>query len=91
MSRHHKALSNLRWGQARLACFERDNYRCQAPECRVRWPLEAHHLDPLAAGGAEYELDNLLTLCRDHHIEEHRARVDAEDEAWRDWINELLE
>ncbi|MYA89884.1 MAG: HNH endonuclease [Boseongicola sp. SB0662_bin_57] len=35
--------------------------------------LEAHHVTPLAKGGAAYDLANLATFCRGCHIEEHRG------------------
>ena len=56
------------WRRARRRALERDNYQCQYPGCARRYRLEVHHRRPLDAGGDAYALDNLLTLCRHHHI-----------------------
>ena len=62
------------WNRARKRALERDDYQCQYPGCRVRQPLEVHHQRPLDAGGSAYDLDNLLTLCKTHHVQIERQR-----------------
>lgn len=91
MSRHHQKMSSRLWQATRRACFDRDGWRCQMPGCSVAWPLEAHHVVPLAAGGAEYDVDNCLTLCSAHHVEMHRERLDAQRQAWADFVAELMD
>ena len=91
MSRHHRNMSSREWERVRRACFERDGHVCQMPGCRVRWPLEAHHVVPLSAGGEEFDVDNLLTLCTDHHVELHREYEDEQRRKWQEFVNELLE
>ena len=49
-------------GGARRRAPDRDGWRCTA-RGRSGW-LEVDHIEPLAAGGAEYDLENLGTLCR---------------------------
>ena len=80
MSRHHAALSGSRWEATRLAVFDRDGWRCWT--CGAPGALEGHHREALADGGAEYDLDNVVTLCRSCHIEHHRTGADPEREAW---------
>lgn len=48
---------------------QRDGGRCV--QCGAADRLEAHHIVPLAAGGAN-EPANLVTLCRTCHAEAHR-------------------
>lgn len=48
---------------------ERDDYTCQVDGCDVRHEgkgTHAHHKLPAAAGGTD-DLDNLITLCSQHH------------------------
>lgn len=57
----------------------RDNFRCQAhriglctepcSESRLRL-LHVHHIQERQYGGT-HSLDNLITLCREHHIQLH--------------------
>jgi len=46
--------------------YERDGYRCAAPDCTSRAHLEAHHIRFRSAGGPD-EPSNLVTLCGYHH------------------------
>ena len=48
-------------------CTEHDN---AGTRCENRRWLDVHHIRPLAKGGAD-ELDNLTTLCSEHHRFEH--------------------
>ena len=67
MSAYHRRLNPARWQHARRAALERDGYRCT--KCALAGKLEVHHVTALHKGGSAYELANLATLCRDHHIE----------------------
>ena len=49
--------------------LDRDGWRCQT--CGRAGRLEVHHLKSLDHGGKPFELDNLRTLCREHHIRIH--------------------
>jgi len=42
--------------------------------------LEVHHIVPLAKGGAEFELSNLTTLCRDCHAKVGRGQGARDDQ-----------
>lgn len=59
----------------RLALSARDLH-CQFPTCARRTGLEAHHIRMWSEGGPT-DLDNMLLLCRSHHIavHEHRLRI----------------
>ncbi|MDQ7824901.1 MAG: HNH endonuclease signature motif containing protein [Candidatus Eremiobacteraeota bacterium] len=45
----------------------RDHYQCQAPGCRCRRNLHAHHIKYRSHGGPDTE-GNLITLCIAHHL-----------------------
>lgn len=47
---------------------------CRFPGCARTRLLEAHHIRPWSAGGPT-DLDNMLLLCRSHHIAVHEHGV----------------
>jgi len=64
------------WDKARMRALVRDDFTCQAhklglcnepcKENRLR-KLHVHHKQERQHGG-NHDLDNLITLCRTHHI-----------------------
>ena len=54
----------------RRALDARAQHRCQFPGCTHRYYLDAHHVHHWAHGG-ETNLDNLVLLCRRHHVFVH--------------------
>ena len=79
------------WSKIRLKVLERDNRQCV--RCgRYGRRLEVDHSTPLHLGGSKYDLDNLQTLCRNHHFE--KTKLDnkllnppkPEVAAWRELI-----
>ena len=74
MSQHHQQLNQRRWQPVRRAALERDGYRCV--ECVEQGlggagKLEVHHITALhKSAELAYELDNLRTLCVEHHLEQ---------------------
>jgi len=64
------------WKWRRREAIIRDEYTCQ--ECGAKGgpegdaELHAHHLTPAAEGGAD-DAENLETLCKCCHLDEHRA------------------
>ena len=88
-SRLHAYLNRRRLDKVRRAAFERDGWRCV--DCGRPGRLEAHHVTPLHKGGAPYDLDNLKTLCRSCHIEQHRRQLTPGEAAWRALVDDLLE
>ena len=89
MSWHHTQLDRRRWSKARIAAFDRDNWRCTS--CKGQsGRLEAHHEPPLRASGDPYDLAGITTLCRECHIEDHKAENDIEGRSeWREWVKTL--
>lgn len=60
------------WQKARMRALVRDGFRCQHPGCdetRLRY-LEVHHLVERQHGGL-HGLENLVTLCHEHHAARH--------------------
>ena len=91
MSRNHVRIARRdwkRWALTRLAVFKRDRYRCR--QCGKAGRLECDHVTPLQAGGAEWAMRNLQTLCRAHHIEktnrERLAKLPPDVLAWRAYL-----
>lgn len=56
------------WRNIREGALERDGYQCV--ECGAEETLEVHHIEPTDEGGTD-DLENLKTLCRTCHLEEH--------------------
>jgi 5-methylcytosine-specific restriction endonuclease McrA len=60
------------WEKARMRALVRDDFRCQHPGCtetRLR-RLEVHHIQQRIHGGT-HDLENLITLCKEHHADQH--------------------
>lgn len=57
----------------RRAIMVRDGH-CQFPSCNRTTHLEIHHVKRWSAGGAT-DLDNLIALCRFHHVACHEGGV----------------
>ena len=76
---HYLSCTGETWDKARMRTLVRDDFRCQAhklglcdepcEEDRVRH-LQVHHIKQRIHGGT-HDLDNLLTVCKPHHIDIH--------------------
>ena len=88
MAKSHARLNQRRWALTRRRAFDRDLWRCQ--KCGRPGALEAHHLQRLEDGGAVYDLDNISTLCRSCHIDEHRPAEIPGRAAWAVLVREIL-
>lgn len=87
-SRFHAKLDRRRWQWCKLKAHERDGWKCR--RCGRRGRLEAHHEPPLRDGADPYELDGIVTLCRNCHIERHRGDTETPGRReWRALIEEL--
>jgi len=69
---NHKVWNGAAWKRARRAAKTRDENRCAfvddtGERCAATTDLTVHHRVALKEGGAMYDLDNLVTLCRMHH------------------------
>ncbi|WP_203567736.1 HNH endonuclease [Aestuariimicrobium ganziense] len=58
----------------RRALRIRDRSRCQFPGCSTTHHLDAHHLVQWSQGGPT-DLDNLILLCRRHHVFVHEGGI----------------
>lgn len=77
--RPYVQLSGDNWQKARMRALVRDDFTCQAHklglcdepchENRLRY-LHVHHVQERQRGGT-HDLDNLITLCQEHHIQLH--------------------
>lgn len=56
------------WNIQRTSCLQRDGYKCDG--CHSTENLEVHHWEPYRFS-FDNSLDNLVTLCRECHIEQH--------------------
>jgi hypothetical protein len=54
--------------------FTRDGWRCQAPRCRSRARLHAHHIIFRSLNGPDAPW-NLVTVCEDHHRMIHAGTI----------------
>lgn len=57
-----RAASWPEWAAIREQVLARANWRCQA--CRVRRRLDVHHVVKRSQGGSDFDLDQLVALCR---------------------------
>lgn len=57
------------WNVIREEVFKRDNYTCQDCGTKAKHieDLECDHIIPISLGGAEFDKDNLQTLCSECH------------------------
>jgi 5-methylcytosine-specific restriction endonuclease McrA len=69
--RARRARNSARWQKARAAAKQRDGNRCV--NCGATEGLQVHHVVRLENGGAEFDLNNLVTLCVGCHGEQHRG------------------
>ena len=96
---HHRAMyGSKRWKRLRRAVLRRDGYRCQACK-KLAGRAEIDHVMPVEDGGAEWDMANLQTLCRDCHFKKTASENGARHEAnqpesvkeWRGLVNELTD
>lgn len=69
--RARRARNSARWQQARALAKQRDGNRCVS--CGATEELQVHHIVRLEDGGAEFDLNNLRTLCVGCHGQRHRG------------------
>jgi 5-methylcytosine-specific restriction endonuclease McrA len=69
--RARRTRNSAAWQKARAAAKQRDGNRCV--NCGATEGLQVHHVVRLEDGGAEFDLNNLVTLCVGCHGEQHRG------------------
>lgn len=70
------------WSLARQIALTRAEWSCEI--CGIPdWyaPIEVHHVTPVEDydPGPQHDPDGLIVLCRDHHVEIHRAYRSSRD------------
>lgn len=70
------------------AVWERDNYQCQHPGCgSTLLEKTPHHIKFKSQGGKD-RLDNLVSLCPNHHREVHEGKQSAYwRKHWENWAS----
>ncbi len=61
-ARGRPAASAAEWKAIRVQVLARAGWRCQA--CGVRRRLDVHHVVKRSQGGSDFNLDQLVALCR---------------------------
>ena len=72
--RKSRGIGSAAWEVIRQEVLDRDNWRCQNPECGKAGQMEVHHLRAVKDGGSDAQT-NLITYCRDCHIALHRKPI----------------
>lgn len=83
--------SSKRWERARFLAKRRDGFKCA--QCGSRNKLEVHHVKRVRdAPDLAFDLNNLLTLCRDcHTVETDKELGRTPNLAQRAWKTAVLE
>ena len=71
------------WSELRNKCFERDGWKCvKCNESYIKCNLEtyksnliADHINPIALGGKQWDINNLQTLCVDCEKEKTKKDI----------------
>ena len=89
---YRQKLRDPRWQKVRLTVFERDEWRCQRPDCHSpeHTPLAVHHKNYISGRDPwDYPLTDLITFCEPCHDREHalstaEPMVEGRVYAWDD-------
>lgn len=78
------------WRNMAAAAKKRDTWLCV--RCRQEGRTVScdvvHHKVAIKDGGAKLSLDNLESLCREHHESEHGRGPSEEQKEWHGYLNE---
>jgi len=71
-NKFHRTSANAK--RLRLEVYKRDNFKCQVCSKNISKDFVAHHLDGFADNkDKRFDIDNLVTLCKDCHTSFHKA------------------
>lgn len=76
-----------KWLKVRIAAATRDHYMCVV--CG-RPAVDVHHIMFRSHGGKD-ELQNVVCLCRKHHIAAHGVEVKTWRRFFKDYIRKITE
>ena len=84
--------STKRWARVRRIVFQRDQYRCTS--CGKAGALEAHHEPhlinrPAVSLDSFFDTDQIKTLCKKCHLDEHAKPGDPERQAWQEFMRDV--
>ena len=81
--------SSKRWKAIRQRALNRADGQCE--ECFSIGEVQVHHRTPVSLGGAIWDLENLIVLCRSCHLEAHRRIEFAKMPDWQRRLYELVD
>ena len=64
-------LSWSKYQELIMDVLERDNYKCQNPDCPKKWSLDNPHHIIFKSQGGDDTAENLITLCLGCHSAAH--------------------
>ena len=86
-----KFYESATWRRTAKAAKKRDGWLCVV--CRKAGYTVAadvvHHREAIKDGGEKLDLDNLESLCREHHESEHNRGPNEAQRAWGKYVAEL--
>ena len=80
------AYSDPLWPVLRERVLDKSDGLCT--ECG-RLATCVHHVNPIAAGGPKFDIENLTALCRRCHSVAHSPTSDLADRDRRSWLDRL--
>ncbi|CAJ0867074.1 hypothetical protein AMST5_01919 [freshwater sediment metagenome] len=83
--------TSKRWARVRFLALRRDGFACV--KCGSRTRLEVDHISAIRKSPERaFDLDNLQTLCREHHAEKTDQELGrAPNQAKRAWQSAVAE
>ena len=78
--------SSPRWKTIRTKIFDERGDQCE--DCGSIGEVQLHHRKPVSLGGAIFDEQNLILLCRSCHLEAHKQ---IEHEKLPEWQRKLYE
>lgn len=81
--------SSKKWKLLRQVALNRAEGCCE--ECYSIGEIQVHHKKPVAQGGAIFDIDNLIVLCRSCHLEAHRKIEVEKMPVWKRKLYELID
>ena len=78
------------WRRTAKTAKRRDSFLCVhcKREGRTMAAVVVHHLKPITEGGAKLDLDNTVSLCREHHEFLHHRGPSKEQREWNGYLSE---